>query len=151
MHQHQQVRVYNPLLGATIEVDEGLANLLQGLWVLGIRTENSCQENRPGVMWIEFPCEDAARFLNLVAAGRDRDRELYDRMMEFSGADNWTYRVLPSDRALRRDEDSGRDLFEGASEIVLDISVRFPVADYDQIVQRLEAAVHKQREGRSTG
>ena len=144
MSEHEQVRVYNPLMGRTIEVDEGLADLLQQLWALGMRTDNSCQENRPGMMWIEFPCRDAARFLNLLASSRDEDRDFYGRMMEFSGTDNWKYNVLPGDLALRRDQGRGEDLIEGPSEIVLDISVRFPLGDYDGVLRRVKAAVQAQ-------
>jgi hypothetical protein len=54
MIAHNQTTILNPTSNETIEVDEGLAPLLKAIWDLGIMTCNSCQENKPGIMWIEF-------------------------------------------------------------------------------------------------
>lgn len=54
MTEHRQVAILDPTSKAMIEVDELMAPLLQAIWSQGIITSNSCQENRPGVMWIEF-------------------------------------------------------------------------------------------------
>jgi hypothetical protein len=50
------------------EVDEELVPLILALWKLDIDTCNSCQENRPGIAWIEFLTSmDAEAFLKIVA------------------------------------------------------------------------------------
>lgn len=65
MPNHMQVNL------AGIDVDEGLANLLEGLWEAGISTQFSCQGN-PGVAMILFPTvTDGLRFVEetLAATG----------------------------------------------------------------------------------
>src|SRR5262249_44089247 len=63
--EHKQVTVR--WKGMEAEVDEELAPLILTLWKNGIVTTNSCQENRPGIAWIEFLTpEDARLFLNKV-------------------------------------------------------------------------------------
>lgn len=41
-------------------VDEGIAPLIEELWKAGIHTVMSCDENRPGWMWIEFRSSEYA-------------------------------------------------------------------------------------------
>jgi hypothetical protein len=54
------------------EVDEELAPVILALWKLGIDTCNSCQENQPGIVWIEFLTSmDAKSFLDIVAVHPD--------------------------------------------------------------------------------
>src|SRR5690242_20210074 len=36
------------------DIDEDLVPLILSLWQYGIRTVASCQENRPGIAWVEF-------------------------------------------------------------------------------------------------
>src|SRR5262249_6077338 len=50
--RHRQVWVEWDGYGA--DVDEELAPLILALWKKGIVTCNSCQENRPGIAWVEF-------------------------------------------------------------------------------------------------
>jgi hypothetical protein len=72
MREHKQIEILDPTSGCLIEVDEGLATLLKAIWNLRISTCNSCQENKPGIAWIEFPrCEDAEAFLNRMISGLD--------------------------------------------------------------------------------
>src|SRR5262245_30555937 len=87
---HRQVPV--AWQGREEEVDEELAPLLLALWKAGIDTCNSCQENRPGVVWIEFPTSlDAQAFLNLVAQypSEDEAGTLYGRIMWYAGDQDW--------------------------------------------------------------
>ena len=141
MSEHKQMMIFNPVLNETIEVDEGIAPLLKAIWNLGIATCNSCQENKPGVIWIEFSrAEDAETFLTRVASGLDpvnspaADNWLYSRMMSQDGG--WQYNTHPHDSREYIDEESGA-LELNASEpckIALSISIRFPIKDYGRLL-----------------
>ena len=64
--QHAAVAVDHN--GITKMIDEGIAPLIEEIWKAGIWTANSCEENRPGWMWIEFlRTMDAVKFLNIIA------------------------------------------------------------------------------------
>lgn len=41
--EHTQVNAWDPVSGNYAVVDEGMADILKGLWTLGIRTQYSCQ------------------------------------------------------------------------------------------------------------
>jgi hypothetical protein len=56
----EAVGAYN-LDGESVEVDEELAPLILALSQLGIETLNSCQENKPGIAWVEFATTADAR------------------------------------------------------------------------------------------
>lgn len=65
--RHKTVRVR--CNGMDARIDEMLAPLIKRLWQFKILTYNCCQENRPGIAWIEFATSnDAAMFLNIVAS-----------------------------------------------------------------------------------
>lgn len=50
------------------DVDLLIAPLILRLWKHGIKTCQSCAENEPGVVWIQFPeYEDAKRFFDAVS------------------------------------------------------------------------------------
>lgn len=93
---HRQIRVHHPS-GRQIAVDAGLAPLLAALWSEGIETANSCEEEEPGVIWIEFETASGlSRFLKIVALGLDPRDEgsggLRDRMTRLSPARGfWRY------------------------------------------------------------
>lgn len=59
--------------GTDIEVDEGIACLLQLLWKEKIKTYNSCQDNM-GMIWINMDLEDYKR---TVERTRHQNKELY--------------------------------------------------------------------------
>jgi len=142
MIEHRQITVFDPASNGMIEVDEGIAPLLKAIWDFGITTCNSCQENRPGVVWIEFPTtEDAEAFLTRVISGLDpfispdADNWLYSRIIGENGG--WKYNAHPHDTREYLDDDSG--IIElNATEvcsIALSLSVRFPVADYERLLE----------------
>src|SRR5688500_168585 len=63
--RHTQVLV--EWQGRQAEVDEGIAPLVLACWQKGIDTVMSCQDDRPGVVWVMFPSsDDAKRFLDLT-------------------------------------------------------------------------------------
>lgn len=140
MAEHKQTEILDPASNRMIEVDEGIAPLLLAIWNCGIVTCNSCQENKPGVIWIEFlAAEDAERFLTCVVSGLDpinrpeADNYLYSRI---TGADDgWKYTAHPHDVREYIDEENGC-LELNASQscaIALSVSIRFPVGDYEKL------------------
>jgi hypothetical protein len=75
---HKQVRA-KPPDGPSVWVDEGMKKFLEALWDRGIDTVLSCQENRPGVAWVEFADPgDAICFLE--TAWELADDEMRDRI-----------------------------------------------------------------------
>jgi len=137
---HKQTAILDPASNMMIEVDEGIAPLLEAIWNCGIITCNSCQENRPGIIWIEFlAAEDAEAFLTRVVSGLDpinspaADNWLYSRI---TGADGgWQYTAHPHDAREYIDEENGT-MELNASEscgIELSISIRFPIGDYERL------------------
>jgi len=139
--EHKQTAILDPALNQLIEVDEGIAPLLEAIWDSGIITCNSCQENKPGIIWIEFlTAEDAEAFLAHVVSGLDplnspeADDWLYSRIV---GANRgWQYTAHPHDAREYIDEEKGT-MELNASEscgIALSISIRFPVGDYGRLL-----------------
>lgn len=140
MSEHKQKAILDLASNRLIEVDEGIAPLLQAIWNAGINTCNSCQENKPGIIWIEFlAAVDAEAFLTRVVSGLDpvnnpeADDWLYSRVIGANGG--WQYTAHPHDAREYIDEVKG--IMElNASEscgIALSISVRFPVGDYERL------------------
>jgi hypothetical protein len=142
MIEHKQIAVFDPTSNGVIEVDEGIAPLLKAIWDFGITTCNSCQENRPGVVWIEFlTTGDAETFLTRVISGLDpfnspdADNWLYSRIIGENGG--WKYNAHPHDIREYLDDDLGVIELNSsqACEIGLSLSVRFPVADYERLLE----------------
>jgi hypothetical protein len=149
MYIHKQV----PLLWGKREIliDEGIVPLMQAIWRHDILTTNSCQENRPGVAWVQFwSPPDAASFLNLVCEfpkGKKPWLSMYGRAMGFNGGydkptKDWEYHILPFnngvDEQLVNDELISR--YKGFNDFSFVISIRFPVTDIDGITHRLNNA-----------
>jgi hypothetical protein len=142
MVEHKQITVFDPASNGVIEVDEGIAPLLKAIWDFGITTCNSCQENRPGVVWIEFlTTEDAEAFLTHVVSGLDplaypeADNWLYSRIIGENGG--WQYKAHPHDTREYLDDDLGIIELNAteACAIALSLSVRFPVSDYERLLE----------------
>ncbi len=143
--------------GQEAEVDEELAPLILGLWKRGIVTVNSCQENQPGIAWIEFlTAEDAAVFLNLVAQYAEGADTLYNRINHrwdsidenkpFS-APFWKYDVHPFDAGIVEeliDEGTLSEEHLGVNEFYFSVSIRFPRTDLPRILERV---IRGQRKG----
>lgn len=114
------------------EIDVEIASLIEELWIAGIHTHCSCQENTPGIAWISFDSgKDAERFLAIVALEYEGDCDsLYARML---GGD-WTFDALPDDLAVGDD-----DVIEprGSPNISIAVSVRFPRSDIPEVERRL--------------
>lgn len=145
MIEHKQTAILDPSSNTMIEVDEGIAPLLQVIWNCGIITCNSCQENKPGIIWIEFlAAEDAEAFLTRVVSGLDpinspaADNWLYSRI---TGADGgWQYTAHPHDAREYIDEEDGCIGLNASQScgFTLSISIRFPVGDYEKLLDLLD-------------
>jgi hypothetical protein len=146
MTEHRQIPILDPTSNLMIEVDEGIAPLLQAMWDSGIATCNSCQENKPGMIWIEFlRAEDTEEFLTCITLGLDTvsrpeaDDWLYPRILGQLIGQNigWQYSAHPHD--FREDVDWERGTVElNTSEpciIALSISIRFPTQDYKGLLE----------------
>lgn len=128
------------------EIDEEIAPLIRELWKAGIDTSNSCQETRPGIVWIEFAtAEDAARFLNVVAEYEEGAEGLYARITgRWGGCEHssppWEYDALPEDLGLVEaflDDDEIDEWHEGEVEFRFSMSVRFPRSDFPAVLARM--------------
>lgn len=103
--------------GMDVRIDEMLAPLIKKLWQYGILTINCCQENRPGIAWIQFASPfDALNFLNVVAPKKNL---MYDRMTCEGEFGSWEYKCHV------RDEQG---------EFNFAISIRFPLTDLPAIM-----------------
>jgi len=135
--EHKQTAIHDPRSNTMIEVDERIAPLLEAMWSCGIITCNSCQENKPGIIWIEFlAAEDAEAFLAGIVSGFDPINNpgahnwLYPRIMGLNGG--WQYTGHPHDVREYIDQESGTVELNPsqACGFTLSISIRFPVSDY---------------------
>lgn len=137
--KHPTVRVRVRYMDARIDVI--LAPLIKTLWQYSIFTLNCCQENRPGIAWIQFQTPwDAANFLNVVTDLPTRRQlktyqfwdTMYSRITREGQFGEWEYKC----HLRNENEDIGKTLFNFA------ISIRFPLTDLPSI---MKAFVDKQR------
>ena len=151
---HKQVTVYYPGEQEFIQVDEGIAPILQSLWDAKIRTCNSCQENEPGIIWIEFySMKDVERLLTVMI------RSLGDRIQKHPEVNDWfCYRILghegekltpwhfdayPNLSPTRPNQRSiyPKRIFD--SKIELSVSTRFPCEDKQMVLDLVSKYLRK--------
>lgn len=138
MSKHEQVCVEHPD-GWVADIDIKIAPLIKALWEMGIDTFNSCQDNQPGVIWIEFStAKDLTRFLTMVISKIPVD-DLYCRIF-----DSWQYSVLLDDSREYYDSEVRDIRFDetGECEISMSISLRFPISDYELVYSAFKEALH---------
>jgi hypothetical protein len=142
--KHAMVRVEWDGLRALI--DKGIAPLIHELWKAGLLTFNSCEENRPGWMWIRFAHVAAAeKFLDIVARYEEGMDTLYNRIRGWWQPDEgklsgrWEYDALLVDLAVEETERDGdiEELCAGPSDFVFSLSVRFPRSDFPTLLERM--------------
>lgn len=140
---HKQVKV--SFFGKKIEVDENLAELLQLIWKRDIMTCNSCQENQPGIAWIEFlDSDDFKSFINEVAQYPKKEEvfweTLYGRIVGCGSKDDWQYNMLlENDGVLENFVDNEIiQEYMGYNEFHISVSARFPVSDIQLLVDILK-------------
>lgn len=146
---HKQVLVKHDLL--SLEVDEGIAPLIERLLKLNIKTLNSCEDNVPsGWMWVEFfSAYQAERFFDIVAKYEDKIDSLYNRIRQGWHSDDkknfWKYDVIPNDYGIESiiEDNCLIETFKGSSMFKLSISVRFPRTDLPQILENLDNYINE--------
>ena len=122
MKEHRQVEVYNPFYDEAIEVDEGIAPLLIALWERGIQTTLSCQENQPGIIWIEFAgSREVEAFLQLAIPNRRSGMYI-----DANPDGKWEYSVNVADHSSK-----------GELNFWCAVSVRFPSSQYEKILSNV--------------
>src|SRR5262245_12701217 len=120
MPVHKQVPIQWGIRRA--EVDEGLAPLILALWRAGIDTVNSCQENRPGVVWVEFASTfDAERFLSLVAC---YPIEVFAHIDHAAAASKVGLPLRPTEVLIFGNPKAGTPLMQSRQTIGLDLPLR---------------------------
>jgi len=140
---HPQAHISHGTLEA--DVDEGIADLILACWRADIETVNSCQENRPGITWIEFEsADDAARFVDLVAPHEDEKWAAsdFDTVTNRAFGDEpgaWEWSAELSDLSEELDEANDEIFTVGPTSAHFYISVRLPHRDMPVLVQRLAA------------
>lgn len=146
--EHEQVLIEGKY------VDKGIANLLKLIWSKGIKTVNSCEENKPGIIWIQFQSiNDLNKFLNRIARypkghGENFWDTMYGRMMNLSNEkENWNYdMVIPvnygvEEKLIKNSKSSSGyeaiETFTGKHDIDFNPSLRFPKKDLTEIMRNL--------------
>jgi hypothetical protein len=131
MGEHRQMGCYDPWEHETVMIDRGIAPLIRAIWDLEIRTVNSCQENQPGIMWIEFVTSyDFEKFLN--AAIPKRDGELWE-----SAHIEWDLTASVTDTSFEIVNDT--IIYNDPPEYAVYVSARFPVEQYKVILKNVLA------------
>jgi len=144
MCDHEQTAIIYPGEKSTMDIDEGIAPLIQAMWEAGILTSSSCQEIEPGIMWIEFPSsEDLEDFLTLLTlvlddallSTSDAYASLRSRILGKTdgSALPWRYEAHPLEC---RDEIEPRVPI--CCGIALTVSAMFPVQDYPLVLELLD-------------
>lgn len=150
---HRQTTVYYPGEQDFIQVDEGIAPLLQSLWEAKMRTCNSCQENEPGIIWVEFySMKDVERLLTIMI------RSLGDRIRRNPEINDWfCYRILghEGEKLAPWHFDANPNLSSTSigqsiypsnvfdSRIELSVSTRFPYEDKQMVMDLVTKYLRK--------
>ncbi len=122
---HLVVKMYNPTFDDHVEIDCGIAPLIQAIWNAGLVTFNSCQDRtkestpKPGIAWIEFAdAGNAETVLSIIDGGE----------VDIHDADQFNLTAVPMEVG---DEDE-------APDIRLSISMRYPHALTDTLTERMQ-------------
>lgn len=149
MFDHKQAKVFFPEYQELIEVDEGIAPLLSNIWDAGMITCNSCEENEPGIMWIEFfSMKDVEKFLliqidalgNRIHRHPDFNDWFCYRILGYEGSNlrPWRYDAHPNIYPVTPNQKSIYSKTASGRRIELSISVRFPREDYPVVLDLIE-------------
>jgi hypothetical protein len=149
MFDHKQTSVFYPAYRRTIEVDVGIAPLLFILWDAEILTCNSCEENAPGIIWIEFySASDTEKLLLSII------KALGEKIHSHPEANDWfCYRILGQDgnrlkpwiydahpnvypMKFNQKNIYSKDL--AACKVEFSVSLRFPKEDYTIVLELLQ-------------
>jgi hypothetical protein len=132
--QHPQVQIKHGSWSA--DVDEEIAPLILACWRADIATSNSCQENQPGIAWIEFPTAlDAEHFTTTVV--RDIDDLYWRAFPNDDGEVHWEWAAVPGDLGEELNEVTHEIERIGPPDILIAVSVRFPRSDIPLLTEKL--------------
>jgi hypothetical protein len=129
------------------EIDLEIAPLIEQIWIAGIETYMSCQEDGWGKVWIAFhELEDLVRFLNAVAEYQSGPDTLYNRMNPNLRCEDpdleWIYDMHPDDLAFLEGDPCGEESteprYEGSPDFFFTFSVRFPPSDLPTVLERMQ-------------
>jgi hypothetical protein len=139
MVEHRQIICYNPHQDTTVLIDEKIAPLMKAIWDLGIQTENSCQENEPGLIWIEFfTSRDLEIFLR--AAIPVRNIGFHESVLI---QNSWKISAAVEDIAYRIIDDEIKHF--NPPDYHVSLSLRFPIEDYEQVLANLLSAYKRKK------
>lgn len=146
---HEQVHI--SLEDDEADVDKEMAPIILECWKNDIWTLLSCQENHPGVAWIEFLSPYcASKFMDIVANKYESKlKSLYNRIAGnwdsiSEELEKWEYNILPFDFNLTQTPDENDEYLNethtGKPEFGFSVSIRFPRSDMKTILRRLRKA-----------
>lgn len=156
MFDHKQTSVFYPAYRRFIEVDAGIAPLLLVLWDAEILTCNSCEENKPGIVWIEFySASDAEKLLLSII------KSLGEQIHSHPEANDWfCYRILGQNgnklkpwiynahlnvypTRCNQKKIYSKDL--SACKVELSVSLHFPKEDYRIVLGLMQDLLYGRR------
>ncbi len=125
--------------GEAVEIDAGLAPLIEEIWKAGISTYMSCQEVSEGIAWIEFDTvQDLLKFLNIATVFEPENNSIYNRA-QYLNTDGiilpiWEFRLNLLDiEELTPNRQPGDIVSFHAS-----VGAYFPHADIPALLENLE-------------
>lgn len=154
MFDHKQISVFYPAYRETIEVDVGIAPLLLVLWDAEILTCNSCEENKPGIIWIEFYSPtDAEKLLLLIIKALGKQIHSHPEANDWfcyrilgqkgNTLKPWRYDAHPNVYPMGCNQKKiySKDL--AACKVELSVSLRFPKEDYMIVLELLQHLLYQ--------
>ncbi|XWV26367.1 hypothetical protein QJ857_gp0706 [Tupanvirus soda lake] len=134
---HETVQLKHPKYNYTCNIDKGISELIYYMWLAGINTNNSCENNIPdNYVWICFrKQDDLEKFLNILFKGIECDDERYLRAC-FSK--NYNEKAWIYDYYIFQDfiNNNGK-----VRSLYSSISLRFPKSDYNWIVHKIKSFI----------
>lgn len=135
------------------DIDEAITSLIFEMWRAGIRTFQSCQDNPPGWVWLQF--DDTAelqKFLGIVGDD-DQPGDLLNHRMRSGyglkgGFEQWDFRLVVNDWGLDEIVAENGEIDEiriGPPDFGVLTCVHFPKRDLSTVVARL--IVHNMVDG----
>lgn len=126
-NKHSTTTIFNTITHEHIDIDTYIAPLIGYIWLNGISTDLSCENNVPdNYIWINFStANDLELFLGIVFKDREPEDDFYHRGFPgFGKPDGWYYNIVPS-------RNKQNDVF-------ISVSVRFPQKDYNIVLEKLK-------------
>jgi len=157
LDKHQTIRIFHGDRQA--DIDKQIAPLIKEMWKSGIETYQSCEDNPPGWVWIQFTSShELERFLSIIGdyeaalgAMHDRMHYGYDRVVG-PRVGQWRYVVVADDLAVDEvDTEVGgvQEICVGPPDFMILIAVHFPHTDLPQVLGRMKRINRNQTRART--